>query len=56
MIKKTIIKPLTNTILPSELPFYRSFLKERNSIKYSKAFKSYAQSYKVDVLDSDLYY
>ena len=45
-IKKPKIKHLKNIDLLSELPFY----KELNVIKTNRAFKGYAMSYKVELV------
>ena len=46
-IEKPKIKHLSNTELLHELPFYD----ELSVLKKSKAFKGYARSYKVEILD-----
>ena len=46
-IGKPKIKPLKNIDLLSELPFYE----ERNIIKTNHAFKGYAMSYKVEIVE-----
>lgn len=46
------IKSITDKKRLSELQsFYKSFLEEPNITKYSKAFKNYAQSYPVELLN-----
>ena len=52
-IEKPKIKRLKNIDLLSELPFYE----EPNIIKTNHAFRGYAMSYKVEILDKkDLHY
>ena len=46
-IEKLKIKRLKNTNLLSELPFY----KELNVIKTNHAFRGYAMSYKVEIIE-----
>ena len=46
-IDKPKIKPLKNIVLLSELPFYE----ELNVIKTDLAFKGYAMSYKVELVE-----
>ena len=46
-IKKPKIKPLKNTDLLSELPFYE----ELKAIKTNHAFRGYAMSYKVKITE-----
>ena len=48
MIEKPEIKELSNIELFHELPFYD----ELSITKVSKAFKRYARSYKVEIVDS----
>ena len=45
--EKPKIKPLKNIDLISELPFY----KELNAIKTDHAFRGYAMSYKVGIIE-----
>ena len=47
-IDKPKIKPLKNIVLLSELPFYE----ELNVIKTDLAFKGYAMSYKVELVET----
>ena len=49
LIKKTEIKKLSNIELLHELPFYD----ELSIIEVSKAFKRYARSYKVEIVDHE---
>ena len=48
LIEKLKIKHLSNTELLHELPFYD----ELNVVEIAKAFKKYARSYKVEIIDS----
>ena len=48
LIEKPKIKHLSNVKLLHELPFYD----ELSVVKKSKAFKEYARSYKVEIIDS----
>ena len=47
-IEKPCIKHLKNIDLLHELPFYN----ELSVLKMSKAFKRYARSYKIEIVDS----
>ena len=49
-IKKPYAKRLNNIDILHELPFYD----ELNIIKVSKAFKGYARSYSIEVIDSKI--
>ena len=48
LIEKPKIKNLLNTELLHEFPFYDEF----NVLEISKAFKRYARSYKVEIIDT----
>ena len=48
-IKKPILKLIKNIDLLSELPFYE----ELNMIKTSDAFRGYAMSYKVEIIERE---
>ena len=48
LIEKPKIKHLSNIDLPKELPFYN----ELSVVEISKAFKGYARSYKIEIVDS----
>ena len=48
LIKKTKIKHLSNVELLHELPFYDQL----SVVEISKAFKGYASSYKIEIIDS----
>ena len=48
LIEKTKIKHLSNIELLHELPFYD----EMTVVEISKAFKTYARSYKIEIIDS----
>ena len=48
LIQKPRIKHLKNIDLLHELPFYD----ELNIVKISEAFKRYATSYKIEIIDS----
>ena len=50
MIGKPFIEPVIDKKLPIKLPFYRSYLKEPNTKKYSNVFKNYERSYTVEIL------
>ena len=47
LIEKPKLKHLSNIKLLHELPFYD----ELSAVKKSKAFKGYARSYKVEIID-----
>ena len=48
LIEKPKIKPLSSAELLHELPFYD----ELSVVEISKAFKGYARSYKVEIIDT----
>ena len=48
LIGKKSMKHLKNIDLPHELPFYD----ELSFVKISEAFKRYARSYKIEIIDS----
>ena len=50
LIEKPKIKHLSNIDLPKELPFYD----ELSVVEISKAFKGYARSYKIEIVDSGI--
>ena len=49
LIEKPRIKHLKNIDLLHELPFYDEFI----NVKISQAFKIYAKSYKIEIIDSN---
>ena len=51
LTKKPIIKPISDSELLSELPFHKSYAEKPSIIKYSIAFKNYAHSFTVEVLN-----
>ena len=48
-MEKTKIKHLSNIELLHELPFYDAL----SVVEISKAFKRYAKSYKIEIIDSE---